>query len=190
MPAPRPLPLDPPRPRPEEPDHPFVGSLAFQGIVVDVETRAGGIRSGVGKDGTPWSVHLPWHYGEIRGTEAVDGDAVDAFIGPNPFATHAWVVQTKFPRRKAFDEPKVMLGFDTRDEAMTAFRSAYTGDGWILSVQRWPMPALLEALRHPDLQLGRLGPRALAEVKARMAKGTRTHLVVRVPRGTQLPLFE
>lgn len=159
-----PLELGPPRARPEEPEHPFVGHIVFQGLDIDIETAAGGRRSGVDKNGEPWSVRLPWPYGEIRGTRAVDGDAVDAFVGPNPYATHAWVVQAKVPKSKAFDEPKLLLGFDTRDQALACFRAAYTGPGFILGVQRWPMPALLEALRQPKLQGGRFGVRALQSV--------------------------
>lgn len=182
-----PLPMHAPRPRPEEPEHPFAGHIEFQGLDIDVETPAGGRRSGTDKSGEPWSVRIPWHYGEIRGTRAVDGDAVDAFVGPNRYATHAWIVQAKLPGSKAFDEPKLLLGFDTRADALACFRGAYTGPGFILGINRWPMPALLEALRRPHLQGGRFGVRALQEVMRKAAHGPR--LFLRLRKGEQLGLF-
>lgn len=169
-------PLSEPRPRPECPAFPFAGSLIYQGLVIDVETPAGGTRSGVDAHGTPWSVVLPWPYGEFRGTKACDGDAVDVFVGPDPHAPYAWVVQAKKPGTQAFDEPKVMLGFGTRDEVLAAFRAAYTGPGFIMGIVRWPMSALKAALQQPDLARGRLGAQALQAV---MRKGE--HIMGRRP---------
>lgn len=158
---PRPLPLRAPRARPEEPEHPFAGQLDFQGLTLDIETRAGTYRRGTAPDGTAWKVLLPAHYGEVRGTKAVDGDPVDVFVGPNKYAPFAWVVQAKRPGTKQFDEPKCMLGFDRRKDALQAFRASYDVPGFILSVVKWPMPALVEALKHPKLQAGRLAKKAL-----------------------------
>lgn len=163
------LPMQLPRPRPECPEFPFVGQMVYQDLVIDVETAGGGTRSGVDPNGKPWSVVLPWPYGEFRGTKACDGDAVDVFVGPDPHAAYAWVVQAKKPGTQAFDEPKVMLGFASRDAVLAAFRAAYSGPGFILGITRWPMSALKAALNRPDLQRGRLGPQALQTV---MRKGS------------------
>ena len=153
-----------PRPRPENPEFPFVGQMVYQDLVIDVETAGGGTRSGIDASGKAWSVVLPWPYGEFRGTKACDGDAVDVFVGPNPHSAYAWVVQAKKPGTQAFDEPKVMLGFATREAVLAAFRSAYSGPGFIMGITRWPMSALKAALNRPDLQRGRLGPQALQSV--------------------------
>jgi len=62
--------------------------------------------------------------------QAIDGDAPDCFIGPNPESTKVWVVDQCKPNGK-FDEPKVLLGFDTQKEATDGYLSAYD-EGWKL----------------------------------------------------------
>lgn len=156
-----PLPLDAARQRPECPDYPFAGHLVYQGLTIDIETPCGGTRSGVSPEGVAWHCTVAAHYGEVRGTKAIDGDAVDAFVGPDPHAPFAWVVQAKRPGTQQFDEPKCMLGFATQAEALGAFRASYSAPGFVLAVVKWPMPALVHALKSPELQAGRLGQRAL-----------------------------
>lgn len=149
------LDLLPPRPRPEEPNHPFAGQLVYQGIPIDVETAAGQYREGVDTDGRPWRVKMPAHYGEVRGTVAADGDAVDVFVGDDPFAPWVWVVQTHDPKTKRFDEPKCMLGYATKADAMKVFRSAYNRP-ITMGVTKWPIGAWTAALARPKVSAGKM----------------------------------
>lgn len=146
----------PARPRPEEPNHPFVGSLVYQGIQIDLEHHKGDYRSGTSPEGVEWRTKMPAAYGEIRDTEGADGDAVDVYVGPDAYAPYAYVIQTKFPGRKAFDEVKVMLGFPSQREACATFRRAYDKPGFFLGCTRWPIGAFREALKRPHLLRGRL----------------------------------
>ena len=140
--------LGPPRPRPEEPEHPFVGSLEYQGVTLDLEQRPGDIRRGVSPEGEPWSVRMPHYYGEVRGTTGADGDAVDVIVlkKSDPFAPFVYVIQAKLPGRKSFDETKSVLGASSKAEAVAAFRSMYTVPGFYQGCTRWPVGAWVAAM--------------------------------------------
>lgn len=146
------LPLDPPRSRPEEPEHPFDGQLVYQGVVIDVENRAGSYRRGVDPDGKPWASRMPAHYGEVRGTTAPDGDAVDVFVGPDPYAPFVWVFAIKHAGTDTFDEHKAVLGASSREDAMSIFKQAYDRPyAYMMSVKKWPFASWAEAMKRPHI---------------------------------------
>lgn len=145
-----------PRPRPEDPVHPFRWSTDYLGLIIDVETDAGEARSGVSDDGTPWSHVLPHPYGEVRGTEGADGDAVDVYLGPDRLAPFVYVIQTKFPGGKRFDETKSMIGFGSQAAAERAFRASYGKPGFHLDTTRWPAAAWVEAMGRPEVASGKM----------------------------------
>jgi hypothetical protein len=99
----------------------------FQGLPISIETDKGQIRKGVGKDGRPWKIRMPWPYGYIRLTQGTDKDHIDCFIGPNADAKNVYVTHQNKEDAKKYDEDKVMLGFDSADQALAAYKSAYTG---------------------------------------------------------------
>jgi len=94
----------------------------FQGLPVSIETQRGSYREWndplTGRSGR---TKMPHHYGYIRLTEGADGDLVDCFLGPEPDATHAYVVRQLDPETGEYDEDKVMLGFATEAEAKTGY---------------------------------------------------------------------
>lgn len=92
----------------------------FQGLSISIENRKGSIRRG-----KTWQTKMTYDYGYIRKSMGVDGDHVDCFIGPNPNATTAFVIHTQNPRTKKYDEDKVMLGFDSAEQAKKAFLENY-----------------------------------------------------------------
>jgi hypothetical protein len=70
---------------------------------------------------------MPAHYGEIVGTEGVDGDPVDAYIGNNPGgAQKVWVVDQIDPKTKKFDEHKAMVGFGSESEARATYEAGFS----------------------------------------------------------------
>jgi hypothetical protein len=115
------------------------GRLEFQGLNVSIETDAGSTRSGVDKEGKPWAVTMTYPYGYIRMTEGVDGDHVDCFVGPNPNATHAYIINTNDPTVNKFDEQKVMLGWDTPETALAAFIENYSSIAFFRSIEAMSM---------------------------------------------------
>ena len=50
------------------------GHVRIGGLDVSIENPAGSERSGVGRDGKPWSTTMEAHYGYIRGSEGRDGE--------------------------------------------------------------------------------------------------------------------
>ena len=123
--------LEPPHPgAANDAGFPFVAKIRFQGLPqIDVEQRRGEVRRGDG-----WSVVMPYHYGELRDTEGVDGDPVDVCVGPDAYAPMAYIVRQKEPGRslaESYDEDKVMVGFRRKQDAIDAYRRAYDKPGFI-----------------------------------------------------------
>ena len=95
---------------------------------ITIETLKGTERSGIDEGGQKWSVTMQNHYGELDGTVGYDNDPIDVFIGPNPKQGEIFVVDQILPDG-SFDESKVMLGFDSAEEAKAAYMSNYS-EGW------------------------------------------------------------
>jgi hypothetical protein len=101
--------------------------LEWEGFDIAIETPKGGTRSGVGKDGKPWSVTMPEHYGRIKGTIGADGDQIDITIGPNPEQNGVvWVIDQIDPDTGKFDEHKIMAGFEMGEEAEQAYIDGFS----------------------------------------------------------------
>ena len=69
------------------------------------------------------------HYGELDGSVGYDGDPIDVFVGENPDNGNTFVIDQIDPETGKFDESKVMLGFDTAEQAKAAYLSNYE-QGW------------------------------------------------------------
>ena len=104
------------------------GHVKIQGFDITIENPKGAIRRGVDDNGKAWSTEMKNHYGYFKNTEGKDGDHIDVFIGDNPNSKKIFVVDQVNPNTKEFDESKVMLGFDTEDEAKKAYLSNYSKD--------------------------------------------------------------
>jgi len=104
---------------------PLQGRLSFQGMDIAIENRKGSVRKGTDEDGEKWKTKMFYPYGYIRGTMGVDGDAVDCYIGDNRDSTKVFIVHQKNPFTGKFDEDKVMLGFDTKNQARDAYLAHY-----------------------------------------------------------------
>lgn len=104
------------------------GHVSIQGLDVTIENPVGSKRSGTDPDGKAWETTMQSHYGYIKRTTGADGEHVDAFIGPNPAAYKVFVVDQANPATGAFDEHKVMLGYDSLEEAKAAYLSNYSAD--------------------------------------------------------------
>ncbi len=109
---------------------PFQGFIDFQGLLIDVENKRGSFREGKDENGEPWKVEMHHHYGEIRKTEGVDGDLLDAYIGENADSPLVVVIHQQDPDTKKYDEDKVMLGFDSVPDAIKAYKAQYDKPGF------------------------------------------------------------
>jgi len=119
--------------------HKLQDKYRFAGFDISVENKKGSTRSGVDGDGHKWSCFMHFDYGYIRGTEGVDGDHVDVYIGDNEDAKYAYVVHQNNPVTGKYDEDKVMLGFDTLKDAKNAYLKQYDRPGFLGSVDILPL---------------------------------------------------
>lgn len=113
------------------------GHAKVGGLDVSIENPAGSKRR------PEWPT-LKQHYGYIRGVpaRAPDKDHVDVFVKPGTpedYSGDVYVVDQNHADGR-FDEPKVMIGFGTQDEARAAYLENYT-KGWESRVRGiTPMP--------------------------------------------------
>lgn len=105
--------------------YPLEGRAKFQGMDISIENNAGSTRSGVDADGHEWHTKMEFPYGYIRGTVGVDGDHVDCYLGPNANSDRVYVIHQIDPDSGAFDEDKVMLGFNSGKDAKKAYLIHY-----------------------------------------------------------------
>lgn len=104
------------------------GHIKINGFDVTIEQPAGSVRSGKDASGKEWSVTMNNTYGYIRGTESVDGDHIDVFLGPDMNSDMVYVVD-QVNTDGSFDEHKVMMGFSSLEDARSAYLSNYE-EGW------------------------------------------------------------
>lgn len=102
--------------------------INVQGFSVVIENPVGSVRSGISKDGTLWSNTMQANYGFFEGTAGADGDEVDVFVGPYLDSTKVFVIN-QVNLDQTFDEHKVMLGFNSENEAVDAYCKSFD-DNW------------------------------------------------------------
>lgn len=129
------------------------GEVEIQGLRIRVEANAGDVRRWRLPGGGQRVRMLRFAYGEFPDTMGHDGDPVDVYLGPDPSAPFAWVVDQRFPDGR-FDEQKVFLGWPTANSVQEAYALQYDG------LERWGgvMQIPIEELRtklatlsqHPD----------------------------------------
>ena len=102
------------------------GRVTIHGLPVVIEQPCYSVRSGEDKGGNRWSCTMFAHYGYFAGVMGADGDELDVFIGPSPYSEHIFIINQVLDG--TFDEHKVMLGFDTEEQARTAYLQSYARD--------------------------------------------------------------
>ena len=103
------------------------GHVTIGEFDITIENPAGSVRKGVDAYGKEWSNTMANTYGYIKGTEGVDGDHIDVFLHSDmdQWNGRKVFVVDQTNRDGSFDEHKVMLGFNDKDEAMTAYLANY-----------------------------------------------------------------
>lgn len=104
------------------------GHIKINGFDITIEQPSGSVRSGKDANGKEWSVTMNNTYGYIRGTESVDGDHIDVFLGPDMNSDIVYVLD-QVNTDGSFDEHKVMMGFSSLEDARSAYLSNYE-EGW------------------------------------------------------------
>lgn len=108
------------------------GHVRLGGMEISIENPEGSERKGVSSSGKAWSTKMKSHYGYIRGTIGKDKDHIDTFIKPGTadLADDAPVfVVDQVNADRRLDEHKVMMGYNTLEEARAAYQANYA-KGW------------------------------------------------------------
>lgn len=112
-----------------EPEHKLQGHTTHQGLRIAIENDKGSVRKGVDSNGKKWRTVFEHPYGYIKNTEGNDGEEIDAYVGPNEKAPHAFVVHQRRLDNGKHDEDKVMLGFESKGHARAAYLKHYNKVG-------------------------------------------------------------
>lgn len=134
------------------------GRRVFQGLKISIENRKGSVRRGKDKDGSEWKTKMRAPYGYIRMTIGQDEEHVDCYVGPNENAKNAYIINQKDNITGRMDEQKVMLGYDSPEEAKEAFLQHYDDPRFFGSMTSMPM----EEFKKKVLKTRRGGKRILA----------------------------
>lgn len=126
------------------------GRVRIHGLPIAVENDRNSIRTGESADGKAWANRLAAIYGEVEGTVGADGDRIDVFIGHFPETRAVWIINQGWPDG-AFDEHKVMLGFQNEEAARDAYLMSFER-GWtgLQSIHALSVDQLKWWLKHGD----------------------------------------
>ena len=105
-----------------------MGHVRIRGFQITIENAKGSFRKFKDENGKEGKVEMKNHYGYFSKTTGKDGDHVDVFIGENLDFEKVYVVDQNKPDG-TFDESKVMLGFNSTEEAKNAYFSNFD-DEW------------------------------------------------------------
>ena len=114
--------------------HKLQGRTRLYGMDISIENKKGSYRSGTDKDGHKWRCYMNYDYGYIRGTEGVDSDQVDVYIGNDENAKKVYVIHQNDPVTHKYDEDKCMLCFSSADAAKKAYMKQYDRPGFFGSM--------------------------------------------------------
>lgn len=104
--------------------------VSYCGLPITIEYEKGTIRSGVDREGNPWQQEMFHHYGYFDGIMGADGKELDVYYNPDGKSDKIFRVIQLDTLTKEFDEYKIMIGFDTIEDAKQGYL-VYYPDKWI-----------------------------------------------------------
>lgn len=131
-------------------------SKNFNGLELTIENPAGTARAGRGfKD---WRSQMHFNYGYIPNTVGVDGDEIDVFFPPHKFwSTKIYVIHQRKRGKDEYDEDKLMVGFEDKEEAVKAYSMCYDdAELYIGPITTWELAELIAVLKKSNGEPGRL----------------------------------
>ena len=102
------------------------GHIIINGFKITIENPKGSYRRGIDSNGKEWKIKMNNDYGYFLNSMGYDGDHIDVFLGNDFESKKIFVVDQKIKGK--FDESKVMLGFNSKEEAKKAYLSNYEKD--------------------------------------------------------------
>jgi hypothetical protein len=118
--------------------------VRWQGLEIAIENPAGSVREGKG-----WRTKMKYDYGYVCRSEAVDGDEVDVYLGPElDTAPMVYVVhQRKYGDWESYDEDKCMLGFASETAAREAYLKHYDDPRFLGPITAMPVDEFVRKVR-------------------------------------------
>ena len=128
------------------------GEKSIRGMKIGIENKKGSYRKGKDKDGKSWKIKMNADYGyiesignkEVRGA---DKEHLDVYCGPNTNSKKIFVIHQQDPETKKYDEDKIMLGFDSKEEAKKLYLSQYNKPGFFQSMKELKIEQFLEKIK-------------------------------------------
>lgn len=122
----------------------FKPRIKWNGLDIAIENPAGSVREGNG-----WRTKMKYDYGYISQSEAVDGDEVDVYLGPELVtAPTVYVVhQRKYGDWDTYDEDKCMLGFPSEAAAKAAYLEHYDDPRFLGPITAMPVGEFVKKVR-------------------------------------------
>lgn len=133
-----------PTPAQAEAGNYFKPRVKWAGLEIAIENPVGTVREGKG-----WKTTMKNDYGYVCRSEAVDGDEVDVYLGPEmDSAPTVYVVhQRRAGDWKAYDEDKCMLGFTSEAAARTAYLAHYDDKRFLGPITAMPVDEFVRKVR-------------------------------------------
>ena len=103
---------------------------SFRGLPITIEFRKGDVKSGTDVFGNKWEKVLKHHYGYFDGIMGFDGKELDVYYNPDGKSDKIFRVIQLDTLTGKFDEYKIMIGFDTIEDAKQGYLVHYP-DEWI-----------------------------------------------------------
>lgn len=105
------------------------GHIKVHGLDISIENPKGSERRGTDPNGKEWAHTMSDHYGYIKRTVGADSEQIDTYVGVNPDSDQVFIVDQIDQETGNFDEHKVMLGFDSQEDAIKSYQSNFD-KGW------------------------------------------------------------
>jgi hypothetical protein len=125
--------------------------IKWRGLSIRIENPAGSVRRGHN-----WETRMKYDYGYISGSNGVDGDEVDVYLGPYLDAAEmVYVVhQRKYGKWNQYDEDKCLIGFMSEDEAKAAYLAHYDDPRFLGPITALPVEEFIEKVKETREQAG------------------------------------
>ena len=101
----------------------------FRGLPITIEYRKGDTKSGTDVFGNDWKKTMIHDYGYFDGIMGADGQELDFYMNPDSISDKIFRITQLNVLTKEFDEYKIMIGFDSADEAKKEYLLHYP-DNW------------------------------------------------------------
>lgn len=103
--------------------------VVYRDIPIRIEQEVGSTRSGYDSDGNHWESEFQNEYGYFESTMGVDGDEVDVYLGTYPDTDMIYIIHQRDPVSQEYDEDKVMMFFESAEEAKKTYQKHYDRPG-------------------------------------------------------------